>query len=74
MGSFWPKPKKAGFDVLLTAAKINSLSAKPAGPQNRDYRPRQPTWRRLRRYLAGGAKAVKAATPGSYVEVDIPSE
>ena len=71
-GELLANAEAAGFDVLLTAdkriryqqnLKDRSIAVVVIG---------NPTWRILRQHLDRVAKAVNAAAPGSYTEVDIP--
>jgi hypothetical protein len=71
-GELLARAEEAGFDVLLTADKRIRYQQNLKGRKIGIIVLGNPTWRILRRHLDWVTEAVNAATPGSYVEVDIP--
>jgi uncharacterized membrane protein len=68
----WAAAEQAGFDVLLTTDKnmryqqnlaVRTIAVVVIGVQQ---------WPALQRHVARVVAAVNAATPGSFIEVDIP--
>jgi hypothetical protein len=59
--------ERAGFDLLLTADKNMRHQQNPRDRST-------PQWPVVRLHIDKIAAAVNAATPGSYVEVDISTE
>ena len=62
-----------GFDVLLTGDKRMRYQQNLTSRRIAIVVMSNATWRVLQRHLDRVAKAVNAATPGSYTEVEIPS-
>jgi hypothetical protein len=66
--------EKAGFDILLTTDKNIRYQQNLAGRKIAVVVLGQQPWPRLRPHIQCVIEAVNAATPGSFVEVDIPGE
>jgi hypothetical protein len=66
--------ERAGFDVLLTADKNMRYQQNLAGRGIALVVLSTPQWPVVRLHLERITAAVNAATPGSYVEVDLPIE
>jgi hypothetical protein len=64
----------AGFDVLLTTDKSIRYEHNLKGRKVAFVVLGNQQWPILRRYVERVVTAVNAATPGSYVEVDVPFE
>ena len=62
----------AGFEALLTTDKNLRYQQNLANRKIAIIVLGDSTWRFVRPHLDGVSSAVNAATPGSYVEVDIP--
>ncbi len=71
-GELLTRAEEAGFAVLLTADKRIRYQQNLKRRRIAIVVLGNPTWRILRRHLDRVAEAVNAATPGSYVEVEIP--
>ena len=63
-----------GFDVLLTTDKNMRYQQNLAGRKIAVVVLGRQQWPSLRPYVQRVVNAIKAATPGSYTEVDFPSE
>jgi len=66
--------ERAGFDVLLTADKNMRYQQNLAGRGIALVVLSTPQWPVVRLHLERITAAINAATPGSYVEVDLPIE
>src|ERR1039457_6450893 len=64
----------AGFDILLTTDKNMRCQQNLAGRKIAIVVLGQQQWPRLRPHVQRVTEAVNAATPGSFVEVEIPYE
>ena len=64
--------EEAGFDVLLTTDKNLRYQQNLSGRKIAVVVLGDSTWRFVRLHLDRVSSAVKAATPGSYIEVEIP--
>ena len=73
-GNLLAEAERAGFDVLLTADKNMRYQQNLAGRRIALMVLSTPQWPRVRLHMDTIAAAVNAATPGSYVEVEIPHE
>jgi hypothetical protein len=73
-GELIANAEQAGFDVFLTGDKRIRYQQNLTGRRIAIVVVGNPTWRVLRKYMTRVASAVDAATPGSYVEVEIPFE
>ena len=73
-GDLLAEAEGAGFDVLLTADQNMRYQQNLTGRRIALVVLSTPQWPRVRLHLDIIAAAVNAATPGSYAEVDIPSE
>ena len=62
----------AGFDLLVTADKNMRYQQNLATRKISIVALRNAQWPVLRRYVENAVEAVDAATPGSYVEVEVP--
>jgi len=72
-GKLLGEAERAGFDLLLTADKNMSYQQNLRGRRIAIVVLSTPQWPRVRLHLEKIAAAVNAATPGSYVEVEIPA-
>jgi hypothetical protein len=72
MGDLPDEAENAGFDVFVTADKNMRYQQNLAMRKISIVALRNAQWPVLRRYVGLVVDAVDAATPGSYVEVDIP--
>jgi hypothetical protein len=66
--------ERAGFDLLLTADKNMRHQQNPRDRRIAIVVLSTPQWPVVRLHIDKIAAAVNAATPGSYVEVDISTE
>lgn len=73
-GDLLTAAQEAGFEVLVTSDKSIKSQQNLEGRKIALVVLTQGRWGLVRRKLAEIAAAVNAATPGSYVEVDIPFE
>ena len=73
-GDLLNQAERAGFDVLLTADKNMRYQQNLAGRGIALVVLSTPQWPVVRLHLERITAAVNAATPGSYVEVDLPIE
>lgn len=73
-GNLLAAAEQAGFDVLLTADKNMRYEQNLTGRRIALVVLSSPQWPRVRLHMERIAAAVNAATPGSYVEVEIPYE
>ena len=73
-GELIAKAEAAGFDVLLTTDKNMRYQQNLTGRKIAFVVIGNQQWPTLRRYVDRVAVAVNAATPGSFVEVEIPFE
>lgn len=64
--------EESGFDILLTTDKRMRTQQNLAGRRLASVVLGNQQWPTLRRYVDRVVAAVEAATPGSYIEVDIP--
>jgi hypothetical protein len=71
-GNLLTAAEQAGFDVLLTADKNMRYQQNFAGRRIALVVLSTPQWPLVRLHLESIAAVVNAATPGSYVEVEIP--
>jgi len=71
-GELLTAAEAAGFDLLLTTDKNIRYQQNLAGRQIAVLVLGQQQWPQLRPHIQRVIDAVNAATPGSYVEVDIP--
>lgn len=71
-GDLLAEAERAGFDVFLTADKNIRYQQNLAGRRIAVVVLSTPQWPVVRLHTAEIAAAVSAATPGSYVEVNIP--
>jgi len=71
-GDLLAEAERAGFDVLLTADNNMRYQQNLAGRRLALVVLSTPQWPRVRLHLDMIATAVNAATPGSYIEVEIP--
>ena len=71
-GDLLAEAERAGFDVLLTADNNMRHQQNLAGRRLALVVLSTPQWPRVRLHLDMIATAVNAATPGSYIEVEIP--
>ena len=73
-GDLLAAAEQAGFDMLLTADKNMRYQQNLAGRKISLVVLSTPQWPVVRLHLEEIAAAVNAATPGSYIEVDISLE
>ena len=73
-GDLLTAAEEAGFDILLTTDKNMRYQQNLAARKIAVVVLGQQQWPRLRRHIERVIEAVNAATPGSFAEVDIPSE
>jgi hypothetical protein len=73
-GDLLAEAEQAGFDVLLTADKNMRYQQNLTGRRIALVVLSTPQWPLVRLHLDIIAAAVNAATPGSYAEVNIPTE
>jgi hypothetical protein len=73
-GDLLAEAERAGFDVFLTADKNIRYQQNLAGRKIAVLVLSTPQWPLVRLHVAKIAAAVNAATPGSYVEVQIPGK
>jgi hypothetical protein len=73
-GDLLAAAEQAGFDILLTADKNMRYQQNLAGRKISLVVLSTPQWPVVRLHLEEIAAAVTAATPGSYIEVDISHE
>ena len=73
-GDLLAEAERAGFDVLLTADKNMRYQQNLAGRRIALVVLNTPQWPLVRLHVERIAAAVNSATPGSYVEVEIPSK
>jgi hypothetical protein len=71
-GDLLAEAERAGFDVFLTADKNIRYQQNLAGRRIAVVVLNTPQWPLVRLHTTEIAAAVNAATPGSYVEVQIP--
>jgi len=71
-GELLTAAETAGFDLLLTTDKNIRYQQNLKGRQIAIVVLGNSAWRMVRKHLDRVAAAVNEATPGSYVEVDIP--
>jgi hypothetical protein len=71
-GDLLAAAEEAGFDILLTTDKNMRYQQNLAGRKIGIVVLGQQQWPRLRRHILRVVTAVDAATPGCYVEVEIP--
>jgi hypothetical protein len=71
-GDLLASAEQAGFDVLVTADKNMRYQQNLTGRRIALVVLSTPQWPRVRAHLDIIAAAVNAATPGTYVEVEIP--
>jgi len=71
-GDLLAEPERAGFDVFVTADKNIQYQQNLSGRKIAVVVLSTPQWPLVRLHTAKVAEAVNAATPGSYVEVQIP--
>jgi hypothetical protein len=71
-GELLEAAEKAGFEVLLTTDKNMAAQQNLQGRTIAIVVLGNSQWRIVQRYVRRIASSVNAATPGSYVEVDIP--
>ena len=71
-GDLLAEAERAGFDVFLTADKNIRYQQNLAGRRIAVVVLSTPQWPLVRLHTARVAAAVNEATPGSYVEIDIP--
>jgi len=70
-GDLLAEAERAGFDVLLTADKSMRFQQNLKGRKIALVVLSTPQWPVVRLHLEEIAAAVNAATPGSYIEVDL---
>ena len=73
-GDLLAEPERAGFDVLVTADKNMRYQQNFTGRRIALVVLSTPQWPLVKLHLDKIAAAVDTATPGSFVEVDIPYE
>ncbi len=73
-GDLLAEAERAGFDVFLTADKNIQYQQSLVGRKIAVVVLSTPQWPLVRLHTAKIAAAVNAATPGSYVEVQIPDK
>ena len=73
-GEMLTAAENAGFDMLLTTDKNIRFQQNLADRKIAVVVLGQQQWPRLRPHIQRVIEAVNAATPGSFVEVDIPGE
>jgi len=73
-GDLLTAAEEAGFDILLTTDKNMRYQQNLAGRRIAIVVLGQQQWPRLRAHIQRVIEAVNAATPGSYIEVEIPYE
>ena len=73
-GDLLAEAERAGFDVLLTADKNMRYQQNLTGRRIALVVLSTPQWPVVRLHMERIAAAVNAATPGSYIEVDLPVE
>ncbi len=66
--------EEAGFDVLLTTDKNLRYQQNLQGEKSQSWYSARQRWPQLRIHIQRVIEAIHAATPGSYAEVEIPSE
>ncbi len=71
-GDLLAEAERAGFDVLLTADKNMRYQQNLAGRRIALVVLSTPQWPLVRLHTARVAAAVNSASPGSYVEIEIP--
>jgi hypothetical protein len=71
-GDLLTAAEKAGFDILLTTDKNMRYQQNLAGRKIAIVVLGRQQWPQLRAYIQRVVDAVNAATPGSFVEVEIP--
>lgn len=71
-GDLLNEAENAGFDLLVTADKNMRYQQNLATRKISIVALRNAQWPVLRRYVENAVEAVDAATPGSYVEVEVP--
>jgi hypothetical protein len=73
-GDLLTAAEEAGFDLLLTTDKNIRYQQNLAGRKIAIVVLAQQQWPQLRNHVHRVVEAVNAATPGSYVEVNIPNK
>ena len=73
-GDLLAEAERAGFDVFLTGDKNIRYQQNLVGRSMAIVVLSTPQWPVVRLHIARIAAAVNAATPGSYVEVEIPNK
>ena len=73
-GELPAEAERAGFDVLLTADKNMRYQQNLRGRRIALVVLSTPRWPVVRLHIGRITAALNAATPGSYIEVDIPAE
>ena len=73
-GDLLTAAEEAGFDILVTTDRNMRYQQNLAGRKIAVVVLGQQQWPRLRPHIQRVIEAVNAATPGSFVEVDIPGE
>jgi hypothetical protein len=73
-GDLLAEAERAGFDVFLTADKNIRYQQNLAGRRIAVVVLSTPQWPLVRLHVAKIAAVVNVATPGSYVEVEIPGK
>jgi hypothetical protein len=71
-GDLLTAAEEAGFDILLTTDKNMRYQQNLAGREIAIVVPGQQQWPQLRPHIQRVIEAVNAATPGSFVEVEVP--
>src|SRR5271157_1436768 len=71
-GDLLTAAEEAGFDILLTTDKNMRYQQNLAGRKIAIVVLGQQQWPQLRAHIQRVIEAVNAATPGSYIEVEIP--
>jgi hypothetical protein len=73
-GELLARAEADGFDVLLTTDKNMRYQQNLAGRRIAVVVLGRQQWPRLRAHVQRVVEAIKTATPGSYTEIDFPSE
>jgi hypothetical protein len=73
-GDLLAEAERDGFDVLLTADNNMRYQQNLTGRRIALVVLSTPQWPRVRRHIERIAATVNAATPGSYIEIEIPYE
>ena len=73
-GDLLAEAERGGFDVLLTADKNMRYQQNLKGRTIALVVLSTPQWPVVRLHIGRVAAAINAATPGSYIEVDLPVE